>query len=123
MTTLCDNLKDEPIDFAIQADHTGKLKGSENKYKYQDFACKLKTLWNMKVTIILLLIGALGTVTKGLKPGLENLKIRGQVENIKTTGLNTEKSPGDMRRLAVTQTPVGNHQLPLVQKSLKGVEY
>ena len=27
---------------------------------------------------------------------------------------NTEKSPGDLRRLAVTQTPVKNHQLMLM---------
>ena len=27
---------------------------------------------------------------------------------------NTEKSPGDLRRLAVTQTPVKDHQLMLV---------
>ena len=29
-------------------------------------------------------------------------------------GLNTKKSPGDLRRLAVTQTPVENHRLTLV---------
>ena len=29
-------------------------------------------------------------------------------------GQNTEKSPGDLRRLAVTQTPVKDHQLMLV---------
>ena len=34
---------------------------------------------------------------------------------------NTEKSPGDLRRLAVTQTPVRNHQLILVWKTLKGI--
>ena len=27
---------------------------------------------------------------------------------------NTEKSPGDLRRLTVTKTPVENHQLTLV---------
>ena len=27
---------------------------------------------------------------------------------------NTEKSPGDLRRLAVTQTPVKDHQLTLM---------
>ena len=27
---------------------------------------------------------------------------------------NTKKSPGDLRRLAVTQTPVKNHQLTLM---------
>ena len=29
-------------------------------------------------------------------------------------GQNTEKSPGDLRRLAVTQTPEKNHQLMLM---------
>ena len=29
-------------------------------------------------------------------------------------GQNTEKSPGDLRRLAVAQTPVKNHQLMLM---------
>ena len=31
-------------------------------------------------------------------------------------GENTEKSPGDLRRFEVTQTPVENHQLTLVKK-------
>ena len=35
-------------------------------------------------------------------------------------GQNTEKSPGDLKRLVVTQTPVKNHQLTLVLKTLKG---
>ena len=29
-------------------------------------------------------------------------------------GQDTEKSPGDLRRLAVTQIPVKNHQLTLI---------
>ena len=33
-------------------------------------------------------------------------------------GQNTEKSPGDPRRLAVTQTPVKNHRLSLMWKAL-----
>ena len=64
----------------------------------------------MKVTIIPIVIRALGTVTKGLK-GLENLKIRGQVETIVEIGYNTKKSPGDLRRLAVTQSSARNHRL------------
>ena len=36
-------------------------------------------------------------------------------------GQNTEKSPGDLRRLAVTQTPIEDHQLTLVRKTLKGI--
>ena len=36
-------------------------------------------------------------------------------------GKNAEKSPGDLRRLSVTQTPVRNHWLMLVGKTQKGV--
>ena len=41
----------------------------------------------MKVTVIPIVIGALGTVTKGLVKGLDNLEIEGQVEKIQTTAL------------------------------------
>ena len=34
--------------------------------------------------------------------------------NIIENGQNTEKSPGNLRRLAVTETPVKNHQLKLM---------
>ena len=34
---------------------------------------------------------------------------------------NTVKSSKDLKRLAVTQTPVENHQLMLVGKTLKGI--
>ena len=42
----------------------------------------------MKVTVTPIVISALGTVSKGLVQGLENLKIRGQVEIIQTTALS-----------------------------------
>ena len=37
-------------------------------------------------------------------------------------GQNTEKSLGDLRRLTVTQTPVEDHQLMLVWKTIKRVK-
>ena len=37
-------------------------------------------------------------------------------------GQNMEKSPEDLRRLAVTKTSVKDHQLMLVWKTLKGVK-
>ena len=48
--------------------------------------------------------------------GLENKRTRGDHANycIIEVGQNTEKSPGDLRRLAVTQTLVRNHQLTLM---------
>ncbi len=73
----------------------------------------------MKVTIILIVIGAFGTVTKGLIMILEDMEIKGRMGTIQTTALlktgqNTEKSPGHLRRLAVTQTSVKGNQLMLM---------
>ncbi len=42
----------------------------------------IEKLWNMKVTIIPIVIGGFGTVTKGLSKGLEDLEVGGQVETI-----------------------------------------
>ena len=71
------------------------------------------------MTIISIVIGAFGTVTKGLLKGPEGLgswKTSGNHPNyyIIENGQNTEKSAGDLRRLVFTQTPVKDHQLTLV---------
>ena len=60
---------------------------AEKKDKYLDLARELKKLWNMKVTIVSIVIGALGTVAKGLLKGLEDLEVGGRVETIQTTAL------------------------------------
>ena len=61
----------------MPADLRVKLKENEKKDKYLDLARELKKTWNMKVTFIPIVIGALGTVTKGLLKGLEDSEIRG----------------------------------------------
>ena len=58
----------------------------EKNDNYQDLAWELKKkLWNMKVTIIPIVIGALSTVSKGLVQGLEDLEIKGREEIIQAT--------------------------------------
>ena len=52
------------VNFAVPAAHRIKLKESEKKDKYLNFARELKKLWNMKVTIIPIVIGAFSIVTK-----------------------------------------------------------
>ena len=47
---------------------------------YIDLAKELKNQWNMKVTIVSIVIGAFRTVTKGLLKGLEDLEFGGGVE-------------------------------------------
>ena len=75
------------VDLAVPADHKINLKECEKKDKYLDLARGLKKLWKMKVTIVPIVIGAFGTITKGLLKGLEDLEVGGRVETIQTTSL------------------------------------
>ena len=108
------------MDFAV---HRVKLQESEEKDKYLDLAWELKKkkkLGNIKVRIIPLVIGALGTVTKGLickrTRGLGNERMSEGTPNynIAEISQNTEKNPRDMGKLVITQTPVKDHQLTLM---------
>ena len=87
------------VDFAVPADHKIKSKECEKKDKYLDLFRELKKLWNdeapitigkivtMRVTILPIVIGAFGRVTKGLLKGLEDLEVGGRVDTIQTTAL------------------------------------
>ena len=55
------------MDSAVPKDHRVKLKEGEKRDKYLDLAKELKKkLWNIKVTVIPIVIGAPGAVTKEL---------------------------------------------------------
>ena len=112
------------VDFAVLADHRIKLKKSEKKDKYLDLARELKKtmehegdnytnlywcFWYSHRRIIKGTEGIGGRRTSGEHPNY----------NIIGNGQNTEKSRGDLRRLAVTQTLVKNHQLKLMFKTFK----
>ena len=75
------------FDFAVPADHKINLKEWEKKDIYLDLTRELKKLWNMKVTIVPIVIGAFGTITKGLLKGLEDLEVGRRVETIQMTAL------------------------------------
>ena len=77
----------------------------------------LKKLWNMNVTVILIINGALGIISKGLVKKQEEIKIRGRVKTIQTIiniSQNTEKSPEDLRRLSIIQNAMEKHQIIMI---------
>ena len=59
------------VGLSIPTDHWVKIKESKKVDKYLDFVRELKKLWNMKVTVIPIVVGALGMVPKGLEKSLE----------------------------------------------------
>ena len=106
------------MDFAVPADHRVKLKVSEKNDKYLDLARKLKKLehksdnytncnwcsWYSRRRI------NKGTGELGNKRTSGDYLNYYIIENCQ----NTEKSPGDYMRLAVTQTSVKDHLLTLM---------
>ena len=55
---------------AVPADHRLKMKENEKIDKYLDLVGELKKIWNMKVKVISIVVGALGTVPKSLEKKL-----------------------------------------------------
>ena len=75
------------VDFSVPANHRVKTKESKNIYKYMDLARELKKLLNMKVPVIPIVLGALGTAPKNFERILEELEIRRRIETIQTKAL------------------------------------
>ena len=92
--------------------------------KYMDIAKESNKLASMKVKILPILIGSFVTVTKGLLKGLKDLEIRGQAGTIQSITLL--RTPRILRRFLehyVSQSPVKDHQLTLMLKTLKEKKY
>ena len=53
------------VDFAIPADNN-IIKKEKEKEKYQDLKWEVMKLWNLKTSVIPIVIGALGTISKNL---------------------------------------------------------
>ena len=60
------------MDLVVPANHQVKIKEKEKSDNYFDLARELKKLWNMKVKVILIVIGGLGTIPDSWKSGLES---------------------------------------------------
>ena len=112
------------MDFSISADHRVKVKENEKRDEYLDLARKLKKkLWNMKLMVISIVISALyqkiGIGVRGF--GYKRTSWNHPKYSIAEIGQNSKKSSGELRRLAVSHTPVENHYVKLVWKLIKRV--
>ena len=76
-----------------------------------------KNLWNMKVTLIPIVIGVIGIVTKGLRKGIEGLEIRRRGETIQTIKLLT--SACIQRRVRETCCHSNSSERPSAEADMK----
>ena len=88
------------IDLAIPADHNMKNKENEKWDKYLNHARIKKKQLNIKVTMMPIVIGALGGSSKGLIRKVIRLEIGGRIETIQITALL--KSARILRRVLET---------------------
>ena len=112
MTTTC-----HLMDFAVAVDQIGQKKGNFiNKY------LEVKKLWNTKVPMIQVIVGALWMVTKDPKKRMGKLEFRLRIENIQTTAVL--KSTRILKRVLETRVdflscrPVKNQQKKSALKKL-----
>ena len=61
------------IDIAVPNDRNCKAKEQEKIEKYQDLRLEMQKLWNVKATVVPVVIGALGSHTPELESYLEKL--------------------------------------------------
>ena len=108
------------LNFAVTADHRVKLKEIEKKDKYLTLLGSWKNCrtWKWRVYELKLMF-----LLRSPKDWYRDWRVWNSRDHPNDTiikiGMDTEKSPGDLRRLAVTQTPVRNHRLTLIGKTLK----
>ena len=76
------------LDFAVSTDHKVKIKESETLDKYLDLAREWKKLRNMRVTVIPIVVGVLGTAPKGFEKGPEELEIKRRLVVVLITALS-----------------------------------
>ena len=62
-------------------------KGSGKEVKYKSLCIEIKRMWNLKCTIIPLIIGATGIVTRSLKKNLEAVPGKHSIDSLQKTAI------------------------------------
>jgi hypothetical protein len=75
------------LDVAIPADRNVVLKEVEKKLKYKSLCIEIQRMWNMKCTIIPVIIGATGIVTRSLRKKLETVPGKHSKDSLQKTAI------------------------------------
>jgi len=70
------------IDVAIPADRNVVQKEAEKKLKYKSLWVEIQRMWNLKCTIVPVIIGATGVVTRSLRKNLETVPGKHSIDSL-----------------------------------------
>jgi len=74
-------------DVAIPADRNVVQKEEEKKLKYKILCIEIQRMWNLKCTIVPVIIGATGIVTRKLKKNLETIPRKHSIDSLHKTAI------------------------------------
>ena len=74
-------------DVAIPADRNVVQKEAENKLKYESLCIEIQRMWNLKCTIIPVIIGATGIVARSLRKNLEAVPGKHSIDSLQKTAI------------------------------------
>jgi len=75
------------IDVAISADRYVVQKEAEKKLKYKRLCTEIQRMWNLKCTIIPIITGATGIVTRSLRKNLEAVPGKHSIDSLQKTAI------------------------------------
>ena len=75
------------IDVAIPADRNVVQKEAEKKLKYKNLCIEIQRMWNLKCTVVPVIIGATGIVTRSLKKNLETIPGNHSIDSQQKTAI------------------------------------
>ena len=72
---------------AIPADRNDVQKEAEKKLKYNSLCIEMQRMWNLKCTIVQVIIGATGIVTRSLQKNLETAAGKHSIDSLQKTAI------------------------------------
>jgi len=75
------------VDVAIPADKNVVQKEEEKKLKYKSLCIEIQRMWNLNCTIIPVITGATGIVTRNLKKNLETVPVKHSIDSLQKTAI------------------------------------
>ena len=72
---------------AIPANRNVVQKEAEKKLKYKSLCIEIQRMWNLKCTIVQVIIGATGIVTRSLRKNLEAVPGNHSIDSLQKTAI------------------------------------
>jgi hypothetical protein len=73
------------IDIAILEDRNVIMKEAEKILKYKDLTTEIHRMWNVETKVILVIIGATGTISKSFRKYMSNIPGNHEVTELQKT--------------------------------------